>query len=460
MLFLLASLALAKKTPPPPPPTLDEVGAILIGQALTDDRPFEDLVWLADRIGPRPNGSAGLAAAVEWSQTAMTKAGLTARAEPVMLPTWSRGEATADLLAPVAKALHPLALGGSVGTNGTIEAEVLVVGSWADLAAHADQAKGKIVVWDVPFAGYGETVGYRFAGASEAAKVGAVASLVRSVSPVSLQSPHTGTQAYQDGVAQIPALAITIEDATLLHRLQDRGETPRIRLSSTSAVGDEKPSANVVGHLEGREIPQERVILGCHLDSWDVGTGAQDDGAGCAVVLGAARLIAEQPVKPRRSVEVVFFVGEEYKVAGARGFAAAHEADAQNIVAALECDTGAGQPLGFGLQLRGADEDHPLEADDPTVMRVIERLRPVSELLVPIGAGSLEVGHSGTDVEPLVAFGVPGLGMHQDTTNYWPIHHTAADTVDKVDPVLLAKNTAAMAVMVWALADMPERIDR
>ncbi len=446
------------KPKPAPVPTLEQAAGDLIGRALVSDEAYEELVELCDRIGARFNGSPALERAVEWGSQRMADDGLNVHTEKITLPVWFRGDASAELISPTTRKLHPLALGGSVGTPG-LEAEVLVVSSFDDLELQKDKAAGKIVVFDVPFTDYGKTVRYRFGGASAAARHGAVAMLVRSITPESLDSPHTGAMRYADDAPKIPAVAITIEDATLLHRLQDRGVTPKIRLAMSSEMRPEAESANTIGDLPGRDPDAGVVVLSCHLDSWDVGQGAQDDGAGCVTVMAAAALIAELPVRPRRGIRVILYAGEEFGVAGGKSYFEQHKHEMSTFFAALEADTGAGQPLGFTVDVRGVGSDPQLDGEDPASAAAtawtLAQLAPVGRLLDGIGAGVLEKGEAGTDIFPLVDHGVPGFGLHQDMSDYWPIHHTEADTVDKVDPVLLQKNVAATAVMAWALAEIP-----
>ncbi len=309
--------------------------------------------------------------------------------------------------------------------------------------------EGRIVLWDVPFSSYGATVGYRVAGASKAAEKGAVASLVRSVTPESLATPHTGSQHYADGVTQIPAMAITVEDAAAIRRWTERGKKVEVSLTMGAEILPDQQSANVVGDLLGRERPDEFVIIGCHLDSWDVGQGAQDDGAGCVIAMDAARLISELPVRPRRSIRVVLFTNEESGLAGGRAFAAAHGGD--QVVAAIEADTGAGAPQGFRLDVRRGDNTERMQT------RALERLEPLQPLLAPVGADSLDLSWSGADIGPLVEVtGAPGFGLKNDTSDYWPIHHTPADTIDKVDPQTLQRNVGAVAVLAWMLAEAPD----
>ena len=431
---------------------IEEASVRLLGRALTSDRAWEDLVHLCDRIGHRLSGSESLAHAIAWARGRLEDGGVSAVLEPVTVPKWVRGAERATLLVPLVRELPLLGLGMTVGTpEGGVEADVLVVGSWEELEAKKDEARGRIVLYDVPFTTYGETVAYRGRGASTASELGAVAALVRSVSPASLSTPHTGGLRYAEGVPAIPAAALTLEDAATLHRLADRGVTPRLRLELGAKHHGDVESANVVAELRGREAPDEVVLLACHLDSWDVGQGAQDDGAGCVMVMEAMRLMAELPWPPRRTVRAVLFTNEENGLAGGRAYHAAH--GQEDHVAALEADTGAGQPLGWRLDLRG--EEAAVEAD---MALASVRLAGLQRRLEPLGAAGLRASYAGADIGPLVGDGVPGFGLDFDTTGYWPIHHTAADTVDKIDPGILQKNVAVMALTAWHLAEMEARL--
>ncbi|MCK6528821.1 M20/M25/M40 family metallo-hydrolase [Myxococcota bacterium] len=351
-----------------------------------------------------------------------------------------------------------LGLGGSVGTPpGGIEADVVVARDFAHLESLGEAVRGRIVLFDVPFTDYGETVAYRGRGASAAARLGAVAVLIRSVTPTSLSTPHTGALGYAGDAPRIPAAALTVEDAASLHRLADRGIVPRVRLEMGARTAPDGTSANVVGEVRGREHPGEVVVLGCHLDSWDVGQGAQDDGAGCVTVLEAARLIGALPQRPRRTVRVVFYTNEENGLRGARAYAEQHRDELPRHVAAVEADTGSGAPLGFRVHVPGGGDGG---AESPLAGEVMDRLRGVGVLLEPLSAAHLRLAHGGADIGPLVTAGVPGFGLDQDMSGYWPIHHTAADTFDKVDPKLLARNVAAVAVLAYWLAEIPESLPR
>ena len=426
-----------------------------MGAALNSERGWDLLRSLCDEIGARISGSPELDQAIEWSAGEMAKsAGVAVERQPVQVPKWVRGDESLELIAPREKPLAMLGLGMSVGTPSEgIEADVVVVSSAEELSALGRTGvEGKIVLFDVPFTTYGETVRYRVRGPSDAAELGAVASLVRSVTPVSLNTPHTGTLRYRDGVAQIPAAAITVEDAEWLHRLQDRGITPRVRLKMSAELHGDVPSANVIGELRGRERPDEVVVVSCHLDSWDVGQGAQDDGAGCVMAMEALRLIAELDYRPRRSIRAVLFTNEENGTAGGAAYAAER---GRNHVAALEADVGCGPARGWRLDLRGSDGQR---SDAATYSPVLSRLEPLSQLLEALEAPAIRPGYGGADIKDLAVGGTPAFGLDMDTSDYWQIHHTEADTLEKIDPHTLRRNTAVMAVTTFWLAEMEGRL--
>jgi len=284
VLAAASSPAWGRKTKVVEAPNPDAVAAGLLGAALTSDEAYRELEVLADDIGARISGSAALDRAIAWGASEMKADGLVVTTEPVMVPKWVRGPAKAYTLENPTDAIDLLALGNSVSTPaGGLEAPIVVLSSFDELKT--TDVKGKIVVWNAPFTDYGATVKYRWDGASQASRAGAVASLTRSVTPTSLDSPHTGNQRYADDVTPIPTAAISLEDATRLARRQERGLKDTIHLEISASKEADAPSANVVGELRGRDLPDEVVVLGCHLDSWDVGQGAQDDGAGCVTVM-------------------------------------------------------------------------------------------------------------------------------------------------------------------------------
>jgi carboxypeptidase Q len=375
-----------------------------------------------------------------------------------MVPHWVRGAEAGAIVAPIQRDLVVLGLGGTVATpKGGLTAPVIAVTSWDDLKAKADQVKGKIVLYDVampPYDAakndthYGDVVPFRWAGAAAAAKLGAVAVLVRSVTAHSLRTPHTGAMGYEDGVKKIPALAVTVEDATLLHRLADEGEVKVHVLTSGKQLPD-APSANVIGELRGSDKPDEIVVIGGHLDSWDVGQGAHDDGAGIVTCMEALTVIRKLGLHPRRTIRVVLFTNEENGLRGGKGYALAHKDELAKHVAALESDLGAFPPAGFEVMAAADVKD-----------RVVERLGEVASLLADIGATDAHVSeHAGADVEPMGPAGVTVVGLDVRAATYFDVHHTPADTFDKIDPEVLADDVAAVAVWAFIVADLPDRLD-
>ena len=328
----------------------------LIDASLADQGGMEKLAYLCDRIGNRLSGSAALEKAVAWAAAQMKADGLTNVVTPrVKVPHWVRGNESASLLEPVNRPLTILGLGGSIATpKRGITAEVVPVSSFEDLDKKGRAAiEGKIVLFNVPYEGYNRTVVYRTTGPSRAARLGAVAALVRSVTPVSLQSPHTGALEYADGFPKIPAAAVTIEDALLIQRLVDAGNPVIVHLEMEAHMLPDADSANVIGEIPGRERPDEVVVIGGHLDSWDVGAGAQDDGSGCITALEAAHIIHALGLTPRRTLRVVFWTNEENGGAGGEAYRAWAGDTVKNHVAAIEMDGGAEKPVGFGLSANG-----------------------------------------------------------------------------------------------------------
>lgn len=431
----------------PIPQSTRQAADRLIEAALADTGAYTRLGVLVDRFGPRFSGTPNLERAIDWILSEMKADGLeNVHAEPVMVPHWVRGEESAELIQPRPYRLHMLGLGGSIGTPpGGITAKVLVVSSFEELERRAAEAKGKIVLFDVPFTSYGETVRYRTGGATAAAKFGAVASLIRSVSSFSMQNVHTGAMRYDSSAPRIPHAAISVEDAMMLHRMQDRGDTVVVKLVMGARTLPDAPSQNVVAEIRGREKPDEIVVLGGHIDSWDVGQGAMDDGGGVVAAWEAVRLMKQLGLRPRRTVRVVAWTNEENGTAGGRGYAAAHAAEIPNHVLAIESDGGVFKPLGFGFT--GPDAGLPLA-------------QAMGKLLDRIGSGAVHRGEGGADIAALVRQGVPGMGLEVDGTRYFWYHHSAADTLDKLDPHELAQCVATMAVMAYVAADIPDRLPR
>ncbi len=306
-----------------------------------------------------------------------------------------------------------------------------------------DAIDGKIVLFNVPYEGYGRTIVYRMSGPSRAARLGAVAALVRSITPISQQTPHTGALEYADGSPKIPAAAVTIEDALMIQRLQDAGNTVSVHLEMEARTLPDAESANVIGEIPGRERPDEVVVIGGHIDSWDVGAGAQDDGTGVVTAMQAAYLIRQLGLQPRRTIRVVLWTNEENGGAGGEAYRRWIGEGVRKHVAAIEMDGGGEKPTGFGVSMSGDS------------LAALNRVREAGKLLDRIEAGSIQPGGGGADIAPLMREGVPGLAVRTVSARYFEWHHTRADTVDKVNPEDLRANIASMAVMAYVLADMP-----
>ena len=417
----------------------------IIGAAITDDTAWQRLAYLSDRIGNRISGSSHLDAAIRWATDEMKRDGLeNVHTEKVMVPHWVRGDESAAILEPVERKLEILGLGNSVGTPPEgITADVVVVHDYDELEALGEKVRGKIVCYDVPFTNYGETVQYRGSGASRAAKYGAVAVFVRSVTPTSLNTPHTGSLRYDDAQPKIPGAAITVEAAETLSRMQARGEPIRARLKMDAKMLDDVESANVVAELRGTEHPEQVVLLGAHLDSWDVGTGSHDDGGGCIQIWEALRTIKRLGIHPRRTIRVVLYTNEENGLRGGLAYREAHKDEVPNHVLAIETDSGTFRPLGFGITAS------PLAT---------AQFREVARLLEPIGANAVGGEGGGADIGAIMKDGAPGAGLNVEGSKYFYYHHTNADTLDKIDPKDLNLCVAALAVVAYIVADMPNRL--
>ena len=418
----------------------------LIDAALSDDEGYKRLEFLCYRIGNRLSGSDSLQRAVSWSVEQMKAAGLSnVRVIPAKVPHWVRGVESARMVAPLDKSLHMLGLGMSIGTPpGGITADVVAVSTFDELTALGpDKVKGKIVVYNYAFQGYGPARGYRSTGASRAAALGAVAVLVRSATPLAMQIPHTGAMEYDEKQPKIPAAAVSPEDAAMLQRLYQDGVPVRVHLEMSAHMEPDVDSGDVIGEIPGKTHPEEVVVIGGHIDSWDVGQGAQDDGASIMACLQALALIHKLGLQPARTLRVAFWVNEENGGRGGEAYREFVGDGLKNQVAALEMDGGAEAPRGFGA---GVDQNSQ------------DLLRQVAKLLDRIGAGEITAGGGGEDIAPLIRDGVPGLSERTVGTHYFDWHHTEADTLDKVSPEDFRKNVAALAVMSYALADMPQRL--
>ena len=437
--------------------------AAIVKAADTSDYAYARDEFLSDAIGPRLSGSAQADAGVRYVSAQLSALGLKVRLEPVTVAHWVRGEESASLvdwpgrMADTTQKIVLTALGMSVATPATgLTAPVVVVRDFGELKALGASVRGKIVLYDVHYdkrldaAGggseaYGIAVRYRAAGPSAASKLGAVAALVRSIGGAEYRLPHTGSTGYQKGTVPIPAAALAAEDADLIARLAKSGPVTMHLTLTPQRLPDVK-TANVIGDLVGSQFPDQIVIVSGHLDSWDLGTGATDDGAGVAQAMGAMAVYHELGLRPRRTIRCIAWMNEENGTAGGRQYAVDERANLSNTIAAIESDSGADRPLGFGTSLSSASGDF---------------LGPISDALIPNGSPRLSFGvGSEVDIGPIVELGVPAYAPVQDSRTYFDYHHTAADTFDKIDPVGIAANTAVVAALAYGLADaliLPQR---
>jgi len=422
--------------------------ARLIHAATSSDFAWRRLAEFTDLHGARLSGSPNLERAIAWSADKMRADGLeNVHTEPVMVPKWVRGHESAEIVDPPRHDVAMLGLGGTIATPPEgIEAEVLPVNSFEDLQARSADAKGRIVLFNVPYTSYSETVTYRTTSARAAAQFGAVGVLVRSVGPIGLRTAHTGSVQYAPELPEIPAASISLEDTNRIVRLTQRGRFVRMRLVTSGHYEPDALSANVVAEIRGREKPEEIVLLGAHIDSWDVGTGAADDGVGCMVTWEALRLMKKLGLRPRRTIRLVLFTNEENGVRGATAYADRYGETAGNHVFALESDSGVLWPAMLGFS--GSASARAAMAQ-------------IGSLLTPIGLGEVGPGGGGADIGPISQIGnVPTMAYLGDATRFFVFHHTAADTVERIAPDDVSRASAAIAAVTWVIAEMPERLPR
>lgn len=453
----------------------------IIRAAMADNDGYADLAYLTDHIGKRLSGSPQLNTAVEWGAELMRRAGLqNVQVQPVMVPHWVRGNESASITykgeaGTITKPLHMIGLGMSVGTpQAGVTAPAVFVHDFAELdALPADQVKGKIVVYNPGWHGYGIGSMYRTGGPSRAAAKGAVAVLVRSATGLAMQIPHTGAMRYDPSQPKIPAAAISVEDALLIERLAKEGPV-QVHLQMDAHMEPEVRAGNVIGEIPGSEHPEQVVVLGGHIDSWDVGQGAQDDGSGIMATFEAVSLLHKLGLKPKRTIRIVFWVNEENGGAGGRAYRQWIGDKIGDQVAAIEMDEGAEKPLGMGYGGFGARRPKPpvpgtaapaparphfdVDALSPEEKQSYGYMRDIVSLLAPIGADTVSPGGGGSDIGPIVAEGVPSLSPRTVGDHYFDWHHTEADTLDKVDPDCFKRNTAMLSVVAYVLADMDGRL--
>jgi hypothetical protein len=418
---------------------------------LADNNAYALLTELTTTCGSRLSGSPGAAKAVELTAAMMRRYGfVNVRAESVMVPHWVRGTTEEAVLIGTHGRPRPLAvaaLGGSVSTSRAgVSGEILEVHSFNDLRNAGSRAAGKIVFFNRPmdpallntFAGYGGAVDQRAGGAIEAARAGAVGVIVRSVTLAHDNVPHTGSMSYADTIPKIPAVAIGIRDAEYLSTAITRDPHARVRLKLSCQTLPDAPSANVMGEIHGSERPDEVIVIGGHLDCWDKGVGAHDDGSGCMQAIEALRLLKELGITPKRTIRAVMFMNEENGSRGGKAYAADSRRAAERHVAAIEADRGGFVPRGFTVQ-----------ADSVTVERA-KRWSPVLDL---VGAGQISAGHSGVDVTPIVNAGAVGFGLIVDHQRYFDVHHSANDIIEAVHPRELELGAIAGALLVYLLSE-------
>ncbi|HEV8658774.1 MAG TPA: M20/M25/M40 family metallo-hydrolase [Thermoanaerobaculia bacterium] len=419
----------------------------LMAAALNSAHGYETLSYLSDNIGPRLTGSKNAALAVQWTTKRLRSWGIDAHTEKVMVPHWVRGVESARLVSHNDQPLVLTTLGGSVATppEGLV-ADVVEVRSFDELKTL--NVRGKIVFFsgsmdmDLVRAGrsfeaYRKAQEFRTKGADQASPYGALAVVIRSVASDSLRTPHTGAVRYEGKVKKIPAAALAAEDALLIHRLLAKGEKVRMHLLLRPRTLPDVESANVVAEIRGSERPDEIILLGAHLDSWDLGTGAIDDGAGVAMVMETMRLIHDLGLTPKRTIRAVLFMNEENGGKGGNQYFADHKKEKH--IAAIETDAGSAAPRGFLTTLKG-DALSQFAARVPMLDRV--------------GAAKFDnAEHTGADTTPLIDAGVTGFGLVPDQRHYFDYHHSAADTLDKIDPHELAQNTAALVALTYVIAE-------
>jgi hypothetical protein len=431
----------------------------IAAEALARGRAYAMLAELC-RVAPkRLAGSRGAQDAVDWAARTMRACGLeNVRLEPCVVPHWERGAPERLVLtAPSEVAgveLPALALGDSIGTSAAgIEAEIVAVRSFEELSALGDGALGKIVLFAramddaalEPFSAYGGAVDQRSRGASEAARAGAVAALVRSMTTLQDDLPHTGGLRYEDGVARVPAAAVSTNACDRIVALLAQSERVRARLTTHCRTLSDEPSYNVVGELVGRELPDEIVLVGGHLDAWDAGSGAHDDGAGCAHSIEALRLLRVLDLRPRRTLRCVLFMNEENGLRGARAYAEAHADELARHVFALESDRGGFTPRGFSTNA------------GPEALALLRALAAPLECL---GAERVSAGGGGADISVLARGGVPLCGFVPDPQRYFDVHHCARDTIEAVNRRELELGAAAVAALLYQVAELEPPLPR
>ena len=444
LVTVTAAAPLRAQSPDAIPAKYRDIANRIIAAAQADSAgAWNRIAELTDRFGHRLSGSIALEQAIDWTAAAMTRDGLAnVRKEKVLVPHWVRGAESLELVAPRRQLLPMLGLGGSIATPvGGITAEVMVVASFDELTQRSAEAKGKIVLYDAEWRDYGYNGAFRRLGAIAAAKVGAVASLARSAGPYGMRTPHTGSMSYDSTVTKIPHASVTAEDALMMRRMIVRGERVRVTLNMSARMLGDAQSHNVMGELRGGDKANEIVVMGGHIDSWDVGQGAMDDAGGVVVAWEALRLLKKLGLTPRRTIRAVGWTNEENGMRGGNAYRDAHKDEPHQL--AIESDGGVFSPTGFGF------------TGSPAARKLVES---IATLLAPIGASTIGPSGGGADIGPIMATGVPGMGLDVDGTRYFWFHHTDADTPDKLNPAEVQRCVAVMAIMAYIAADLEQSL--
>lgn len=411
--------------------------------AMADSSFYDRLGYMCDMFGPRLSGSQNLENAIRWAVSEMKKDKLAnVRLDSVMVPHWVRGAENCTMTKPWKHNIPITGFGGSVPTpKEGISAEVLVVKDFDELEKYGDRAKGRIVVFDDPWQNYGQAVQYRFRGAIAAAKYGAIASLTRATSPIGMSSPHTGMMVYADTLPKIPSGAIALEDSELLHRIQNRGVTPVIYLKLESETLPDALSWNVLAEMPGKELPDEYIAFGGHIDCWDLGTGAHDDAAGCLSSWASLKLLKDLGLTPKRTLRSVFWVNEENGVRGGKKYFEDHGKEKHALM--FEFDSGLFPPS--SLRYTGPD----------SLLQIVKMMQPLLQMIDSINVDSRG---GGVDIGPMMRnASIPGMslsGNDGDDQYFW-YHHSANDTFDKIDKTVFNKTVAAIASALYIYADLP-----
>ncbi len=424
-----------------------KIATDIIETISNDSTAYKRLEYLCYNFGPRLSGSKNLEKSINWIIKEMKNDGIkNVKGERVKVPVWVRGEESVTLLQPFNKKLTMLGLGGSVSTpKGGLTSDVIVVKDYLELERVSKNIRGKIVLFDAPFTTYGETVSYRYSGASVAAKYGAIASLIRSVGPWSMDTPHTGVMAYDEKYRKIPHAALTLEDAMMLGRLYKSGKKVTLNIKMNAKTVADRWSRNIIGEIVGNQYPEEIIIVGGHIDSWDVGQGAHDDGGGCIASWEVLRLIKKLNLQPKRTIRCVMWTNEENGGRGNKAYRDMHLNELDNHVLAIESDGGVFAPQGFGFS--GSDQAFNI-------------IKEIHQLLKPINAHNVSSGGRAADIAPLNDLGVPVMSLKVDGSKYFWYHHTSADTFDKINFDEFNNCIAAMAIMAYVVADLDKPLPR